>query len=71
MIFLVINFPDILDVEFTAQMEENLDKIEEGEKGWLDALKEFYAPSRRITIQSKRDTSTDLCRTWRNIGCRI
>jgi DNA topoisomerase-1 len=41
---LVVNFPDILDVEFTAQMEENLDKIEEGEKGWIETLKEFYAP---------------------------
>jgi len=41
---LVVNFPDILNVEFTAQMEENLDKIEEEEKGWVETLKEFYAP---------------------------
>jgi DNA topoisomerase-1 len=41
---LVANFPDILDIEFTAQMEENLDRIEEGEKGWVDTLKEFYIP---------------------------
>jgi DNA topoisomerase-1 len=41
---LVVNFPDILDVEFTAQMEENLDKVEEGEKGWIETLKEFYLP---------------------------
>ncbi len=41
---LVVNFPDILDVEFTAQMEENLDKIEEEEKGWVETLKEFYVP---------------------------
>ncbi len=41
---LVVNFPDILDIEFTALMEENLDKIEEGEKGWVEALKEFYEP---------------------------
>ncbi len=41
---LVVNFPDILDIEFTAQMEENLDKIEEGEKGWVETLKEFYIP---------------------------
>jgi len=39
---LVVSFPDILDIEFTAQMEENLDKIEEGEKGWVETLKEFY-----------------------------
>lgn len=41
---LVVNFPDILNIEFTALMEENLDKIEEGEKGWVETLKEFYTP---------------------------
>ncbi|MCX8118703.1 MAG: type I DNA topoisomerase [Desulfobacterota bacterium] len=41
---LVVNFPDILDVEFTALMEENLDKVEEGEKSWIETLKEFYTP---------------------------
>ncbi|MDI6764932.1 MAG: type I DNA topoisomerase [Thermodesulfobacteriota bacterium] len=41
---LVVNFPDILNIEFTALMEENLDKIEEGEKGWVETLKEFYIP---------------------------
>jgi len=41
---LVVNFPDIFDIEFTAQMEENLDKIEEGQKDWVDTLKEFYTP---------------------------
>jgi len=41
---LVVNFPGVLDIEFTAQMEENLDKIEEEEKGWVEALKEFYIP---------------------------
>ena len=38
---LVVNFPDIFDIEFTAQMEENLDKIEEGQKDWVETLKEF------------------------------
>jgi DNA topoisomerase-1 len=41
---LVVNFPDILNIEFTALMEENLDRIEEGEKGWVETLKEFYVP---------------------------
>jgi DNA topoisomerase-1 len=41
---LVVNFPDIFDIEFTAQMEENLDKIEEGQKDWVDTLREFYLP---------------------------
>ena len=50
---LVVNFPDILDVEFTAQMEENLDKIEEGEKGWVETLKEFYAPFQKDLEMAK------------------
>ncbi len=36
---LVVSFPDIFDVEFTAQMEENLDKIEDGDKGWVETLR--------------------------------
>ncbi len=41
---LVVSFPDIFDIEFTAQMEENLDKIEEGQRDWVETLKEFYLP---------------------------
>ncbi len=41
---LVVSFPDIFDIEFTAQMEENLDKIEEGRRDWIETLKEFYLP---------------------------
>lgn len=41
---LVKSFPDIMDVGFTARMEENLDGIEEGKLPWLDAMKEFYNP---------------------------
>jgi DNA topoisomerase-1 len=50
---LVVNFPDILDVEFTAQMEENLDRIEEGEKGWIETLKEFYRPFQKDLEMAK------------------
>ena len=50
---LVINFPDILDVEFTAQMEENLDKIEEEEKGWIETLEEFYSPFQKDLEMAK------------------
>lgn len=36
------NFPDIMDVEFTARMEEKLDMIEEGKDKGIEVLKEFY-----------------------------
>jgi len=39
---LVQNFPEILDVEFTAQMEDRLDEIEEGKMDWVSVLKRFY-----------------------------
>ncbi len=36
------NFKDIVDVEFTAGMEEELDEVEEGKRQWVKVLKEFY-----------------------------
>ncbi|MGE5403386.1 MAG: DNA topoisomerase [Candidatus Saccharibacteria bacterium] len=38
------NFPEVMDVEFTAEMEENLDTIEEGEMSWQSTIREFYQP---------------------------
>ena len=40
---LVECFPDILNVEFTAGMENILDRIEDGKEDWLKTLKHFYA----------------------------
>ena len=41
---LVGSFPDIMDVEFTASMEDLLDQVEEGRKAWATLLREFYDP---------------------------
>jgi len=41
---LVKNFPKIFEVSFTANMEEELDKIEEGEEDWVGVLNDFYSP---------------------------
>lgn len=38
------NFPKIMDVDFTAQMEEELDQIEEGKLDWRQVIAEFYEP---------------------------
>lgn len=46
--FLVENFPDILSVDFTAHMEENLDEIGEGKKRWVETLAEFYVPFEKV-----------------------
>jgi len=37
------HFKDIVDVQFTAQMEKKLDDVEEGSKKWVDLMKEFYS----------------------------
>jgi DNA topoisomerase I len=36
------HFGDLIDVAFTAEMEEDLDQISRGERDWLDFIKEFY-----------------------------
>ena len=40
--FLVANFKEILDYNFTAKVEENFDSIAAGKKQWQQMLKEFY-----------------------------
>ena len=35
-------FPDIIDVAFTKEMEEQLDEIAEGKKGWVEVIDQFY-----------------------------
>jgi DNA topoisomerase-1 len=44
---LVDSFPDILNVEFTAGMEDELDRIEQGKENWTRAMKRFYTPFSR------------------------
>jgi DNA topoisomerase-1 len=41
---LIESFPDILNVSFTARMEEQLDEVEEGKVEWRDLLADFWRP---------------------------
>lgn len=41
---LMQHFPKVLDVEFTAKLEDELDGIEEGDSDWVMVLKGFYSP---------------------------
>ena len=43
-LFLAPNFPDVVDIPFTAEMEEDLDAIARGEKKWRVVLERFYIP---------------------------
>ena len=38
------HFPNIVDVEFTAHMEEDLDKIASGDEQWVESIRRFYTP---------------------------
>ncbi|QNQ80472.1 type I DNA topoisomerase [Lactobacillus sp. PV034] len=37
-------FPDIVNVDFTAQLEDDLDNVEEGQKNWVKVVDEYYKP---------------------------
>src|SRR3989344_2412820 len=41
---LVEHFPNIVDIAFTAEMEETLDQIADGKKEWVPAIRAFYEP---------------------------
>lgn len=48
-------FPEIIDVEFTATVEEKLDKIEEGELDWVDMLTDFYYPFQETVARASAE----------------
>jgi DNA topoisomerase I len=52
---LVESFPDILNVEFTAGMEDELDKIEDGKEKWTKAMKRFYTPFSRDLKKAEKE----------------
>lgn len=63
-------FPEILDVEFTAQMEDELDHVEDGTENWVKVLSEFYksfekrlefAENEMKEIELQDEVSDELC----------
>lgn len=67
------NFPEIVNVKFTADVEGDLDKIEEGKKKWVKVVDDFYRPFAKevATAEEKvekiemkdelADTNCDIC----------
>jgi DNA topoisomerase-1 len=60
---IVANFPDIFNVEFTAKMEDNLDRIEQDEADLLTILERFYTPFR-----SKLEEAADGMLSIKGVG---
>ena len=52
--FLVKHFADIVDYQFTAKVEEDLDDIADGKQKWVPMIKEFYKPFHK-NIEDKTD----------------
>lgn len=40
-------FPDIVNIDFTAQLESDLDSVEEGKKNWIKVVDEYYQPLKK------------------------
>jgi DNA topoisomerase-1 len=60
---LVENFPEIMDVEFTAKMEDNLDRVESAEVNSQDILSHFYGP-----FKVKLEAATDGMLSVKGVG---
>ena len=47
-------FSPIVDVDFTAQMEEKLDEVEEGQVEWRNVLRDFYPPFEKMLDEAEK-----------------
>jgi DNA topoisomerase-1 len=50
---LVKHFPSVMDITFTADMEQRLDEVEEGKVEWVSLLRTFYTPFERSVAAAK------------------
>lgn len=71
---LVENFPKIVDVKFTADMENNLDEIANGQKKYIEVIKPFYEylekelqekykKVKKVNLTQKTDIKCPLCKS--------
>ena len=47
------HFPEVVDPEFTAELEGRLDQVEEGKVGWKEVLRDFYGPFHKDLEQAE------------------
>ncbi len=48
-------FPDIVDINFTAHMEADLDRVAAGEMEWTGAIGEFYGPFKELVVRAQAE----------------
>ncbi len=54
---LVEHFPNIVDYEFTARMEDDLDEVAHGKKEWVPLLRDFYTPFKKNLKEKDKELS--------------
>ena len=52
---LIENFSDVINVEFTAKMEEEFDKVAVGNEKWKNVLREFYTPFEKTVEKVEKE----------------
>ena len=52
---LTAHFPDVMDIGFTARVEEELDEIAAGERDWVPVLREFYGPFNEAVVRAMEE----------------
>jgi len=52
---LVKHFPEIVDIQFTARMEDDLDKIAAGQENWVEVVRHFYQPFEKRLYQKYQE----------------
>lgn len=61
---LVTHFPEVMDLKFTARMEEELDDIAEGKLRWQAVIEEFYQPfAEQLKVKLEEVKKTDSLKT--------
>ncbi len=67
---LVENFPDIINVEFTAKIEEEFDQVAEGNEQWKNIIRNFYKPFKETVEKVEKELEhVDLEEEVSNVPC--
>ena len=56
---LVAHFPDIVDIKFTATIEEDFDRIAAGESEWVPVIRQFYGPFHKNLEKKTKEVKKD------------
>lgn len=49
------HFPNIIDIQFTAELEDKLDLVEEEDENWIQVLREFYGPFKETLEEAEQN----------------